>query len=82
VLAERVVLELTRRVGRAQARAAVRAAARADEPFRDALLAQPAIATHLDAAAVDELLDPAGYLGATDELIARALARHEREVGA
>jgi 3-carboxy-cis,cis-muconate cycloisomerase len=82
VLAERVVLELTRRVGRAQAKAAVRAAARADAPFRSALLAQPAIAAHLDAAAVDELLDPAGYLGATDELIARALARHEREVGA
>jgi 3-carboxy-cis,cis-muconate cycloisomerase len=82
VLAERLVLELTRRVGRAQATAAVRAAARADAPFRSALLAQPAIAAHLDAAAVDELLDPTGYLGATDELIARALARHEREVGA
>ena len=50
--------------------------------FRDALLAQPAVAAQLDAAALDELLDPAGYLGATGALIARALTRFDRELGA
>jgi 3-carboxy-cis,cis-muconate cycloisomerase len=83
LLAERVVFALTPRAGRDEAKAAVQAAAAAaDASFRDALVAQPAVAAHLDAAAVDDLLDPAGYLGATDVLVARALARHEREVGA
>jgi 3-oxoadipate enol-lactonase len=36
---------------------------------------------HLDAAAVDRLLDPAGYLGATGDLIDRALAAHQARLG-
>ncbi len=48
--------------------------------FRDALLAQPAVAAHLDAAALDALLDPATYLGATSTFVERALARAEREL--
>jgi 3-carboxy-cis,cis-muconate cycloisomerase len=77
LLAERVALAVP-----ADARGDVRAAAAADGPFRDALLARPAIAAHLDGAAIDELLDPACYRGATDTLIARALARADRELGA
>ena len=61
----------------AQAR---RRRARRRSGFRDALLAQPAVAAHLDAAALDALLDPAGYLGATPVLVERALARAEREL--
>ena len=82
LLAERVVLALAPRAGRERANGAVQAAATAGGPFRDALLAQPAVAAHVDAAALDELLDPAGYLGATGALIARALTRFDRELGA
>jgi 3-carboxy-cis,cis-muconate cycloisomerase len=81
LLAERIVLALAPAAGREEALAAVQAAAAAPGSFRDALLAQPAVATDLDAAALDELLDPAGYLGATDTFIARALARAEQELG-
>jgi hypothetical protein len=38
------------------------------------------VAAHLDAAALDALLDPAGHLGASDALIDRALDRAEREL--
>jgi 3-carboxy-cis,cis-muconate cycloisomerase len=77
LLAERVAGALP-----AAARDDVAAAARADGAFRDALLARPAIAAHLDEAQIDDLLDPAGYLGASGELIGRALARADRELGA
>ena len=76
LLAERVALALPLDV-----RHEVGEATASGGPFRDALLARPAIAAHLDGGALDALLDPAGYLGATDELIARALARAERELG-
>jgi 3-carboxy-cis,cis-muconate cycloisomerase len=82
LLAERVVFALASHTGLGAAKAAVRAAAAANGPFREALLAQQLVTEHLDDAAVDELLDPAGYLGAADELIARALARCDRELGA
>jgi 3-carboxy-cis,cis-muconate cycloisomerase len=82
LLAERVALALAPRAGRDEAKAAVQAAAAAEGPFRDALLAQPLVAEQLDGPAVDALLDPASYLGATDVLIARAIARCERELGA
>jgi hypothetical protein len=39
------------------------------------------VAEHLDRAAIAGLLDPAGYLGSTDELIERALRAH-RDRGA
>jgi 3-carboxy-cis,cis-muconate cycloisomerase len=80
LLAERLVLALAPRAGQAAAKAAVQAAATADGSFRDALLAQPDVAAHLDAAALDVLLDPAGYLGATETFIERALARADREL--
>jgi 3-carboxy-cis,cis-muconate cycloisomerase len=81
LLAERVALALP-----AGARPAVKAAAAAVPPaagvaaFRDALLDEPDVAAHLDAGALGELLDPAGYLGASDALIDRALDRAEREL--
>ena len=84
LMSERLVLELAPRLGRAAAQDAVRAAApqasAVPSAFRDALLAQPAVAAHLDAAALDALLDPATYLGATRTFVERALARAEREL--
>jgi 3-carboxy-cis,cis-muconate cycloisomerase len=81
LLSERIVLALAPAAGRAEAVGAVQAAAVADGAFRDALLGQPVVAEHLGASELDDLLDPAGYLGATGALIERALARCEREIG-
>ncbi len=79
LLAERIVLALAPVAGRAEADAAVQAAAAQTGSFRGALLAQPVVAAQLDGAALDTLLDPAGYLGATATFIAHALSRCDRE---
>jgi 3-carboxy-cis,cis-muconate cycloisomerase len=80
LLAERVVLALAPAAGRDAAKEAVQAAAAAGGSFRDALLAQATVAQRLDVAAVDALLDPADYLGATAAFIERALERAGREL--
>lgn len=81
LLAERVGLLLTGRLGRAAATAAVGDAARraggtGGAEFADALLSDPAVAAVLTRAELDDLLDPAAYLGATDTWIDRVLALH------
>ncbi|HTO69336.1 MAG TPA: 3-carboxy-cis,cis-muconate cycloisomerase [Myxococcota bacterium] len=81
--AERVALELAPRLGRLEAQARVEAACRSalerGVSVREALAADPALAAELPPARLDELLDPAGYLGAAAELIDRALARWRAE---
>jgi 3-carboxy-cis,cis-muconate cycloisomerase len=72
VLAERVALAL----GREAVDAAIERSANGTS-FRDALLG---VTDRLDAAALDELLDPVGYLGAAEPFIERALARLDREL--
>jgi 3-carboxy-cis,cis-muconate cycloisomerase len=72
-LAERVTLALAERLGRDAAADAVQAAARQGGDFREAL------AAHLSPAELDELLDPAGYLGSAGLFVDRALARYRRE---
>lgn len=78
VLAEPAMLALAERVGKTRAHELVQAAARsghaAGQPLREALLADPEIARHLDAAALDELLRPERSLGAVNELIDQVLA--------
>jgi len=67
-------------LGRARAQELVaEAASRALDSgtrLRDQLLAEPAVTEHLDPAALDRLLDPAGYTGSagamTDAVLARA----------
>lgn len=54
-----------------------RAAASADLPLREVLLASPELGGRLSAAELDAALDPASYLGATDAFIDRALHAHE-----
>lgn len=81
ILAERVSLALAGRLGRAGAREAVAGAGRrATDPtaaaLAAALLSDPEVAAVVEPAELDELLDPAGYLGATQTWIDRALARH------
>jgi 3-carboxy-cis,cis-muconate cycloisomerase len=74
VVAERLSFALTSRLGRREAHEVVAEAARAPS-FRDALLADER--TGLSADELDALLDPAGYLGAAEALVDRALAAYE-----
>jgi 3-carboxy-cis,cis-muconate cycloisomerase len=80
LLAERVAGALADALGRAGAQELVqrlsREAADSGRPLRAVLLANPAVREHLDEAAVDRLLDPAGYLGSAGRLVDRALAAH------
>jgi 3-carboxy-cis,cis-muconate cycloisomerase len=81
LLAEAVSLALAEHVGRAEAKSCVAAAvrkAREGGDFRRALLSDPAISTHLDAARIDALLEPDAYLGASSDFIDRALAEYRR----
>lgn len=71
VVAERISFALSDRLGRPRAHEVVAEAARAPS-FREALLADERVA--LSDAEVDELLDPAGYLGSAEALVDRALA--------
>jgi adenylosuccinate lyase len=85
LLAERVTTALALALGRPAAHELVTAAAGAaaadDLPRAEVLAARDDVTAHLDEAEIARLLDPAGSLGATDELIARALRAH-RERGA
>jgi 3-carboxy-cis,cis-muconate cycloisomerase len=76
LMSEAVATALSRSLGRAGAQRVVERAARAGRPFRDALLEQPDVSHALGPDGVDRALDPAGYLGATAQLIDRALALH------
>jgi 3-carboxy-cis,cis-muconate cycloisomerase len=83
-LAERVTGLLAGALGRPRAHDLVAgAAARAVSsglPLRDVLLAAAEVeAAGISAEQVDAALDPAGYLGASEEFIAAALRAHERD---
>jgi 3-carboxy-cis,cis-muconate cycloisomerase len=77
LMAEQVTLALSRSIHRADATRAVQRAgdraAAADRSFAAELLDDPVVAAVLSADELEELLDPAGYLGATDTFIDRAL---------
>jgi len=77
LLSERVVGALTGPLGRERATAAVQAAAAraaSSGSFAHELAADPLVAGELGLDELAALLDPGGYLGATDALIDRALA--------
>jgi 3-carboxy-cis,cis-muconate cycloisomerase/3-oxoadipate enol-lactonase len=82
LLAERIAGALADALGRSDAQELVqrrsREAAGSGRPLREVLLADPTVREHLDEAAVDRLLDPAGYLGAAGPLVDRALAARRR----
>jgi 3-carboxy-cis,cis-muconate cycloisomerase len=87
LLAERVTGALAPDLGRLAAHEVVeRAASRTlaeKRPFAAVLSEAPEIRGRLSAADLERLLDPLGYLGAADALIARALTAHAaREGGA
>jgi adenylosuccinate lyase len=82
ISSEEVMLELGRAIGRPAAHEVVYDAARAEGvTFADALKRDPRVAAHLDAAAIDGLLDPASHTGLSAG-IARAAAERARAVAA
>ncbi len=75
VLAERLMLALAPSLGRAAAHELVESLVPRCTPettLRDVAAATPAVADALGAG-LDEIFDPAGYLGSTSDLIARSL---------
>jgi adenylosuccinate lyase len=73
LMSERVMLALGETVGKQSAHEIVHEIAMMafenEQLFRDALLADPRVMEHLDAAMIDELLDPIGYLGEAMQLV-------------
>ncbi len=78
IVAEAVMMGLAPHLGRGEAHHVVKHAcdvALADRiPLADALERDPAVASRLDRAAIEELIDPSRYLGSTDAFIDRILA--------
>jgi len=78
ISSEAVMLGLGQAIGRQTAHEVVYDAARAEgTTFAVALKRDPRVTAHLDAAAIDRLLDPAGHTGLS-EGIARAAAQRAR----
>jgi 3-carboxy-cis,cis-muconate cycloisomerase len=67
IMAEALMLELGKQIGRQRAHDAIYDAAQASatqaRPFREALAAEPHVSARLTKAQVDALLDPAQYTG-------------------
>ncbi|MBK5960497.1 3-carboxy-cis,cis-muconate cycloisomerase [Rhodoplanes elegans] len=83
IVAEAVMMRLAPALGRQTAHdvvyAACRAAAEGQGTLSDVLARDPAVARHLDRAALDRLTDPANYLGLADEMVDRVLASRPRD---
>jgi 3-carboxy-cis,cis-muconate cycloisomerase len=82
LLAERVTTALAPALGRGAAHELVEEAAQeafaSERPLGDVLAGNGAVTAHLARDELARLLDPAGYLGATDVLIDRALRAHRK----
>lgn len=83
IVSERLSAVLAPLLGKAKAKEllgeASRWAVREDRPLRDVLAEVPAVTGVLTPAALDELLDPAGYTGAAGALVDRALGEGRKE---
>lgn len=83
-MAKNVSKAVADRLGRLEAPEIVGAAARRSaeggRPFREELLAEPALRERLSAEEIDAALDPTYYLGSTGTFIARALSLYREEV--
>ncbi len=79
-MAEHVTTALSASLGRLAAHKLVEAAAASalatGRPFGEALARNAGVASHLNRAEIDRLLDPSGYLGSADLFVERALEAH------
>jgi 3-carboxy-cis,cis-muconate cycloisomerase len=78
IVAEAVMMGLAPHLGRGEAHHVVKhacdVALTEKVPLADALQRDPAVSDRLDRAAIERLIDPAGYLGSADAFIDRLLA--------
>jgi 3-carboxy-cis,cis-muconate cycloisomerase len=79
IMAEALMLELGKQIGRQRAHDAVYDAAQASvtesRPFRELLAADPHVSARLSSAQVETLLDPARYIGLCREFAERGAAQ-------
>jgi len=84
-LSEAVAARLAPRLGRSQAHELAARCARQSvaggQPFRDVLVGDEQVCAVLSVSEVDEALDPAGWLGAAQAFVDRALQAHEQAHG-
>jgi 3-carboxy-cis,cis-muconate cycloisomerase len=82
VLAEAVSIALAKRLGRDTAHHLIeqccRRAVQQGTHLREVLGAEPQVSVELSATELDQLLDPAHYLGLAKEWVERAVAAHEK----
>jgi len=82
LLSERVMFALADRLGKQTAHHVVyelsMKAVEEGRPFKDVLLEDRRVAEALDAQTLEELLDPAAYLGSAPRIVDRVLARAEQ----
>jgi 3-carboxy-cis,cis-muconate cycloisomerase len=85
IMAEALMLELGKQIGRQRAHDAVYEAAQASvtqaRPFRETLAADPHVSAGLTKSQIDALLDPARYTGLCREFAERG-ATHARAMAA
>jgi adenylosuccinate lyase len=85
IMAEALMLELGKQIGRQRAHDAVYDAAQASvvqqRPFRETLAAEPHVSARLTPAQIEALLDPARYTGLCRQFAERGAAR-AREIAA
>ncbi|MEG1832517.1 MAG: adenylosuccinate lyase family protein [Burkholderiaceae bacterium] len=77
-MSEALMSELAPRMGRGPALDAIKAAikaASAGTPFREVVLASPALTKHLKPADLDRVLEPKHYLGAAPQMVDAAVAK-------
>jgi 3-carboxy-cis,cis-muconate cycloisomerase len=85
IMAEAVAMALAASLGKAEAHhlveQACNVAIEGGRPLIDVLAEEPAVARHLDRRRLNELFDPANYVGESGAVVDRVLARYS-EVGA
>jgi 3-carboxy-cis,cis-muconate cycloisomerase len=83
LMAENVATRLAPALGRVEAQDLVAEACRdavaGGTSLRDALLADTRVVEHLSSEAIDEALDPSGYVGCAAVFVDRALSAHQRK---
>jgi 3-carboxy-cis,cis-muconate cycloisomerase len=81
ILAESIAMRLAPEMGKREAHAAIKRAARravGGESFADVLASDPAVSAILDRAAIEQALSPDDYLGSTEAFVAAVLSRRSQ----
>jgi 3-carboxy-cis,cis-muconate cycloisomerase len=81
ILAESIAMRLAPEIGKREAHAAIKRAARraiGGESFADVLASDPAVSAILDRSEIEKALSPDDYLGSTETFVAAVLSRRSQ----